>query len=124
MARIITNMSIVNNPKLEKDLKDIALQLTVHCVRNSIIEDYHANGQLSQADMKAFNKEVVNKVYTFLTILLNPKYQRVAQSPAFARVFRTDNDWDRPELDEEFLEALRLAEKLELDESETSYKAD
>jgi hypothetical protein len=33
-----------------------ALLMAVTCVRNTVIEDYHANGQLSDADMMAFNK--------------------------------------------------------------------
>jgi len=43
--------------------------MTVNCIRNTVIENYHARGSLSQADMKAFNEEVSNKLYTFLRIM-------------------------------------------------------
>jgi hypothetical protein len=48
-------------------LKRLALLLTVNCVRNTVIEDYHAAGKLSDSEMKAFNQEVANKIYTFGT---------------------------------------------------------
>ena len=50
-------------------LKRLALLMAVSCVRNTIIEDYHAQGKLDDAEMMAFNKEVANKIYTFLTFL-------------------------------------------------------
>ncbi len=43
-------------------LKDIALIMSVNCVRNTIIENYHAEGKRSDDEMKAFNKEVANKL--------------------------------------------------------------
>jgi hypothetical protein len=53
----------------QTDLKRLALLIAVNCVRNTVIEDYHSDGKLSDAEMKAFNQEVANKVYTFLHYL-------------------------------------------------------
>jgi len=40
--------------------------MAANCVRNTIIEDYHSQGKLTDEEMKAFNKEVASKLYTFL----------------------------------------------------------
>lgn len=90
--------------------KDLAVRLAHHCVRNTIIEDYHANGKLSQTDMKDFNIEVANKIYTILEILLNPKYKKFRDSPAFNRFFYQPAGWDKPTLDQEFMSAIESLE--------------
>ena len=56
---------------MEVETKMIAKAMTINCVRNTIIEQYHQQGKLSDADMKAFNKVVVNRIYTFLDCILN-----------------------------------------------------
>ncbi len=53
----------------QSDLKRLALLMAVNCVRNTVIEDYHSEGKLSDAEMKTFNQEVANKIYTFLHYL-------------------------------------------------------
>lgn len=53
------------------DTKLLAKAMTINCVRNTILELYHQQGKLSDDDMKAFNKVVVNRIYTFLDCLLN-----------------------------------------------------
>jgi len=50
----------------EKLLKQFAKMITLNCVRNTVIEDYHARGSLSQEEMKAFNIEVCSHIYTAL----------------------------------------------------------
>ena len=57
--------------RMEVDTKMIAKAMTINCVRNTILERYHMDGKLSDADMKAFNKQVVNRIYTFLDCLNN-----------------------------------------------------
>jgi len=53
-----------NIPKSQ--LQELALLITQHCVRNTVIERYHAEGKLSDPEMCEFNKEVANKLYTAL----------------------------------------------------------
>ena len=75
--------------------------MTLNCVRNTVIEKYHGEGKLSDADMKAFNKEVVNRIYTFLDTWLNRSDKErdlflgtmAAQADGFVKT------WDEPELD-------------------------
>ena len=52
--------------------EELALHIALHCVRNTIIENYHAAGKISDPEMMAFNKEVVNKIYSFLELVFNP----------------------------------------------------
>lgn len=85
----------------DKTFQDMALVLGLHCVRNTIIEDYHAEGKLSDPEMMAFNKEVVNLLYTYLQLILNPYYQEqyhlLAKNPLF---LYKPHDWDIPTFDE------------------------
>ena len=57
--------------RMTVDTKMLAKAMTINCVRNTILELYHQQGKLSDDDMKAFNKVVVNRIYTFLDCLLN-----------------------------------------------------
>ena len=44
------------------ETKDLALRMALYCVRNTVIENYHAAGKISDPEMMAFNKKVVNKI--------------------------------------------------------------
>jgi hypothetical protein len=92
-----------SNGQLTESLKKEALKMTVACVRNTVIENYHAGqfpqsktgdysdvkvvtsfgeipwnklSRISDPEMMAFNKEVVNNLYTYLECLLNPNFDR------------------------------------------------
>lgn len=99
-------------PKINKHFREMALRMTLHCVRNTIIEDYHVQGKLSDADMKAFNIEVSNKIYTFLQILSNPYYETYRKyAYGHDGVLYAPSDWNSPKLDKRLMKALRIAEK-------------
>ena len=57
--------------RMTVETKMIAKAMTINCVRNTILERYHQQGKLSDADMKALNKVVVNRIYTFLDCIHN-----------------------------------------------------
>jgi len=62
--------------------------------------------------MKAFNKEVANKIYTLLTFMSKPEYARYRSRPYFFKeLFYHPADWDLPEFDKDFVGALELWEK-------------
>lgn len=90
-----------------KALKKLALIMTVNCVRNTVIEEYHADGKLTDDEMMAFNKEVSNKIYTFLNYMflknseINAEFM-VAMSMYYPR------DWDQPHLDRDFTSVVKL----------------
>ncbi len=76
-------------------------------LRNTIIEDYHAQGKLSDPEMKVFNQEVVNKIYTFLTFLLSkPEEERASFLLAMSQMY--PSDWDKPRIDQDFAKAAKL----------------
>lgn len=95
-------------PPSDKDLEMIALLMTVNCVRNTVIEKYHNEGKVSDEEMKVFNKEVVNKIYTFLKFFLNTPTK---ESEVFARLmeFNYPSQWDKPELDKDMIEGIAMA---------------
>ena len=88
--------------KGSKELERLALVMAANCVRNTIIEDYHAEGKLSQEDMKNFNIEVSNKIYTFLHYLFSKPSPEKEKFLSVADRFYPI-DWDKPKLDEDML---------------------
>ncbi len=93
------------------ELKRLALLIAVNCVRNTVIEDYHADGKLSDSEMKAFNQEVSNKIYTFLHYLFQkpPEDQEVFLN---AMSLMYPSNWDQPKLDRDFVKAANTFKKL------------
>jgi hypothetical protein len=92
-------------------LKDLALLMTVNCVRNTVIEDYHAEGKLDDSEMEAFNREVADKIYTFLQFLLEkPDLDRAAFLSVMSMMY--PSDWDKPKADRGFVDAVKLFKKV------------
>jgi len=103
----------------------------MHCVRNTQLENHHAGwfpetltgdfsdvkvidghgkeipwndiSRISDPEMKAFMKEVVNKIYTYLEHANNPHLRTYFNDFAVS-----GNKWDAPELDESFMYAVRM----------------
>ena len=94
------------------DLKDFALGMALLCVRNTVIEQYHADGKLTDEEMKAFNKEVANKLYTVLLSTTSPdEKERQAAFAVFAG--SRPYNWDAPQPDEGIRKAIRRAMRTE-----------
>lgn len=90
---------------LEKSTRNLALSITLNCVRTSCIETFHANGKLTDTDMKAFNKEVHNRIYTFLHVFLNgmePERSVFLNKMLETAIGSTPN-WDPAEIDRKML---------------------
>ncbi|HTU24756.1 MAG TPA: hypothetical protein VMF30_05135 [Pirellulales bacterium] len=88
------------------ETKRLALLIAVNCVRNTCIEDYHADGKLSDPEMKALNREVANKIYTFLHYLFGDSVEdRQAFIGAMEMMY--PSNWDQPELDADFVRVVR-----------------
>lgn len=86
-----------------KNNQDIALKMAYYCVRDTIIEDYHTQGKISDSEMKALNIEVVNNIFTILEVFFNPKFQKEHEFVfgKFPRLyFNRPTGWNTPELDE------------------------
>jgi hypothetical protein len=94
----------------QAELKRLAVLIAVNCVRNTVIEDYHAQGKLNDSEMKAFNQEVANKIYTFLHFLLNkPDEDRDAFLGAMGMMY--PSNWDQPKIDRNFAEVVKMIKK-------------
>ena len=92
------------------ELRHLALLMAVNCVRNTVIEDYHSQGKLSDNEMMTFNREVANKLYTFLDFLFNkPVEDQHAFLSAMGVMYPTN--WDKPELDREFVQVADYIKK-------------
>jgi hypothetical protein len=93
-------------------LKRLALLMSVNCVRNTVIENYHAAGKIDDSEMKVFNQEVANKIYTFLRfLLLEPDEDRDAFLSAMGMMY--PKNWDQPKIDRDFVEAVKILNKIE-----------
>lgn len=81
-----------------KALKALAKGLTVICVRDTVIENYHAMGKLSNEEMCAFNKEVCNKLYEAMEILMGSNQDQQAISDLSNIILeRQPTGWNEPE---------------------------
>ena len=91
----------------DKFVSDLAIMMAFNCVRNTVIEDFHRRGSLSPEDLKAFNKQVVDKLYTYLRILFNGSPEEQA---ALLKVCTTSFpfDWDKPAVDKDLDETIRM----------------
>ena len=88
--------------------KHLALLMAVNCVRNTVIEDYHVKYKITDEDMKRFNKEVVNKLYTFMDYMSNRPNSDWSVFLSGMEIMFPSN-WDAPEIDQNFL---KLTENL------------
>jgi len=91
----------------DEAIRDLALMMAVNCVRNSCIESYHAEGKLDDRDMKTFNKEVVNRIYTFLNRFFNAtgdERKAFLERMHFMSVGSTAS-WDEPQMDRNLWDA-------------------
>jgi hypothetical protein len=93
------------------DLKRLALIMTVNCVRNTVIVDYHSQGKLDDTEMMTFNREVANKIYTFLTYMFNKSDEDNAAFLGAASMMYPTN-WDQPKIDQELSRAAKLYKKM------------
>ncbi|MCK5591279.1 MAG: hypothetical protein KAI72_04920 [Candidatus Pacebacteria bacterium] len=101
--------------------KKLAKIMSLHCCRNTFIEELHMGtvpsskkgdfsdvkvvtpygeipwtelSRISNEEMKTLNKEIVNKIYTFLDQLISK-----GTVPVHPVYFCEPKDWDDPEID-------------------------
>jgi hypothetical protein len=101
------NKKLIEPIFTDSEIKQIALLMAANCVRNTVIEDYHARGSLSQSDMKVFNKEVSNKLYTFLRFFFKGSAREREALLEVTGLFYP-SDWDQPVLDESINKSVKL----------------
>jgi len=129
----------IDNSILTESLKREALKMTVACVRNTIIENYHSGivpqsktgdysdvivqtpfgdipwndiSRINDDEMEAFNKEVSNLIYTYLQCLLNPSFDKnIKEEFIKYSNFIYPDHWDEPKIDQRIIEASKKIRK-------------
>lgn len=91
----------------ERHIKIIALFMASSCVRNTVIEEYHGNGKITDPEMAAFNKQVVNKLYTWLHIAFNGTPGEQSALMKSASMYYPRN-WDEPVIDDDITKAVKM----------------
>lgn len=87
--------------------KDVYPKALANFMFREIIEDAHSKYNISQEDMKAMNKEAVNRAMLFLTIKSDPNMYR-----AFAIEALGCEEWDESEMTEELYD--RMAKMMKM----------
>ena len=90
-----------------KVIQHMALLMSVNCVRKTVLDDYLNNGQLSEAEANEFISEVTDKLFTFLTYLLD---RSEIDKQTFLEVMNNSypRDWPEPKLSEVFEQAVNM----------------
>lgn len=86
-------------------VSELAKILAVTCFRNGLIEDYHVSYGISDTDMKALNKDVVNRIATVLYWWKEGKFASLNLEFGFAA--SCAKEWDDPE-DSELAESEQM----------------
>lgn len=97
---------------LESDLNVLAKALTHYVFRNGPVEDMHANGQLSQSDMKILNKFMANKFAGLLYKMMNNDWLQIELLLEHLKLYGTD--WDEVVPDTKDFEILWKFQKEEV----------
>jgi len=77
------------------DVDSFAKFIVHYCFRNGPVEDMHAQGQLSQKDMKTLNKFMVNKVAELFELSMSGEWLKFYLLYVYNSIY--GSDWDKAE---------------------------
>lgn len=88
-------------------IQHMALLMAVNCVRKTALDDFVSEGKISKQDLQAFIEESTDKLYTFLTYLLNRSEE---DKQYFLEVMNKayPSGWKAPAIDQVFEEAVEM----------------
>jgi len=89
-------------------IQHMALLMSVNCVRKTVLDDFVTSGKLTEEDLQALIGESTDKLYTFLTYLLNRSDE---EKQVFLEVMNSSypQKWPQPQISEVFEEAVAIA---------------
>lgn len=89
-------------------IQHMAMLMSVNCVRKTVLDDYLNDGKLSLDEVQALVTESTDKLYTFLTYLLDRSED---DKKTFLEIMNTSypQEWPAPELSDVFEEAVAIA---------------
>ena len=87
----------------DENIKKLALIISANCIRQSTIEECKKNGQINDVQLNQINKELSDRMYTFLTYLLSkPAQEYSVMMEAMSKHY--PDDWAMPELNQDFIQ--------------------
>ncbi|WP_067519648.1 hypothetical protein [Endozoicomonas ascidiicola] len=87
----------------DQNIKKLALIVSANCTRQSTIEECQKMGQINDQQYSQINKEMSDRIYTFLTYLLQkPADEYTVMLEAMAKHFPENQDM--PELSQFILQ--------------------
>ena len=87
------DISFLQEDVLTKEkIDEIAKGVAVDAFRNGIVEDMHSKGQLSNDDMKALNKYMVDRIARTLTLIKNGEWNKLFAEIKLNSMYASD--WD------------------------------
>lgn len=87
-----------------ENIDGIAKALTHYAFRNGPVEDIHANGKLTQEDMKTLNKYMVNRLAGILSAIYEERWLQLEL--LYEKLKNGGTDWDQAEPDTKELELI------------------
>ena len=90
----------------EDTVKKLALIITANCTRQSVMEESCRQGKITQEALSQFNKQMSDKIYTFLSYLLHkPADEYSVMIEELSKNYPTT--WPMPELDQTFTQVVK-----------------
>ncbi|MFK0569668.1 hypothetical protein [Endozoicomonas sp.] len=87
----------------EQNIKKLALIISANCIRQSTLEECQKKGQIDDQQFNQINKEMSDRIYTFLTYLLQkPADEYTVMMEAMAKHY--PEGWEQPELSQLILQ--------------------
>ena len=92
------------NTKLDFETIDmLSKRITQFVFRSGPVEDMHAKNKLTQKDMKALNKYMVNRIAGLLTTISNGDIANILKLLTFYASLSSDWDLCKPDTEEFYL---------------------
>lgn len=82
------------------DIDNFSKVITHYAFRNGPVEDMHAEGKLSQADMKTLNKYMVNRIAGILQLVKDEQWYKLVGLVELYKNFGFEWDKAEPDIDE------------------------
>lgn len=87
----------------EQNIKKLALIISANCIRHSTIEECQKKGQINDTQLNQISKEMSDRIYTFLTYLLEkPAQEYSVMMEAMTKNF--PDNWELPEISQDFIQ--------------------
>lgn len=88
----------------EENIDWISKAITHYVFRNGPVEDMHANGQLTEENMKTLNKYMVNRIAGLLKLINDGEWIKIELMLNFLQYYGVD--WDKAEYDNSDIELI------------------